>query len=105
MHDSGRWITLYVVLCFSLLPFALFSDGAKIIPGGPYLSVSGNIVVPLLLTIFVVLHYRRYSTLTNSQRLTLLFSHGLALLITCGSYFATWAFAIDPHARGRWFGP
>mgnify|MGYP000670753952 CR=1 FL=1 len=96
--------SLYCILAAALLLLSPLAT-TKMNPGGPYISISANIVSVCLLVIFgLPLIALGQTRLNLYRRLALYLASGVLVFIIAMSWLATYSFAISPFNRGKMFG-
>lgn len=77
--------------------------GVKVNPGGPFVSVRGDILPHVFTLAAVGFALVRYSSFSAQRRVFAILTAGLALAVSTTVALNTWSFFHHPHARGRLF--
>lgn len=86
----------------SFVAFAFFVVfGGKQIPGGPFVSLRGDILPHIFTLAAVIFAFAHYSSLSTRHRVFSILTAGLALTISTLVALNTWSFFHTPHARGH----
>lgn len=88
----------------ALAVVCVFFGGSKIIPGGPFISFTGDILPHGFTAAAVVVCFRSYRSSSTGQRVILLILAGLAASLSLLTISSTYSFWTRPYARGSLFG-
>jgi len=84
-----------LVIAIMLIPYS-----GKIIPGGPFLSIRGDVMPIIISCIVLTIGLRAYRTASLGSRLLILLFCGIALFFIITVLENVVMFATDKYARG-----
>lgn len=93
-----------LIACDLISFFMMGIGGMKRIPGGPFISITGNIlpVIIAFMTLFITIDAYPHSGIT--KRIIMLILTGFAYLLAIAAILSVYDFWMDPYARGRLIG-
>ena len=89
------------MLAGNLLAWPLLVRGAKVIPGGPFVSVTGDILPVLFSAVVIFIGGSAYASARLGQRLAILLLAGLAVIRIGLALSGIASFTAEPYARGK----
>ncbi len=97
-------LALYVMLAPFFLVLGPIVVG-KVIPGGPALSFTGNVLSGLLALGIGVPLMRTWAGRSTVGRTALLLATLVYITMWTLAWCGTWSYLLDPSHRGAWWGP
>lgn len=97
---------LVILLPLGLVGISLLiiAFGGKVIPGGPFISVFGELIPLLILVFFLFVEFKLYIRSNLKLRRWFLLVVCFTVLLIGFILFNNLSFWFDPYSRGRLFG-
>lgn len=105
IHKSN--IVNFLILALGVIAVAIFLmpyGFNKTIPGGPYISVVGELIPLFIFCVFIYLEIRQYRVSKLYLRVWTLFLVGITVLLIGIILFNNLSLWLNPHSRGILFG-